>query len=133
MLQLYPQIRAVHVSAVVASGLIFLVRGVAVQARAAWPLAAPVRYASYTVDTVLLAAGAMLVAILPRAMFASGWLTVKLILIVVYILLGMLALKRARTPRGRLIGLLAALCTYGVIIVIAWTHSPLGPLVWLIH
>lgn len=133
MLPFYPQIRSVHVTAVLASGTIFLVRGIAVQARAAWPLAAPVRYASYAVDTVLLAAGVTLAAILPRAMFASGWLTVKLALVVVYILLGTLALKRAHTPRGRLLCLIAALCTYAIIIIVAWTHSPLGPLVWVVH
>ncbi len=133
MLQLYPQIRAAHVTAVIASGLIFLIRGVAVQVHATWPLAAPVRYASYAVDTVLLAAGAALVAILPSAMFANGRLAVKLTLVVVYILFGTLALERARTQRRRRLCLLAALCTYGVIVTIAWTHSPLGPLVWLVH
>ncbi len=133
MLQYYPQIRAVHVTAVIVSGTLFLARGVAVQARAAWPLAAPVRYASYAVDTVLLAAGVTLFVILPGALFANGWLAVKLVLVAVYILLGTLALRRARTPLGRLICLLAALCTYGIVIVIAWTHSPLGPLIWLVR
>ncbi len=133
MLQFYPQIRAVHVTAVVASGIIFLVRGIAVQARAAWPLAAPIRYVSYVVDTVLLAAGVTLVVVLPGAMFANGWLAVKLILVAAYIVIGTFALKRAHTMRRKLLFFIAALCTYAIIITVAWTHSPLGPLVWLLR
>ena len=51
-----------------------------------------VRYSSYTVDTVLLTAALMLVSMLPAAMFANHWLTVKLVLVVAYVGLGTLAL-----------------------------------------
>ena len=56
---------------------------------------------SYTIDTVLLTAALMLLTILPGAMFANGWLTTKLVLVVVYVVLGTFALKRGRTPRVR--------------------------------
>lgn len=133
VLSLYPDIWPIHVTAVILSGTIFLIRGVAIQTQARWPMTRPVRYLSYTVDTVLLAAGVTLVVILPHAMFANGWLNVKLVLVVVYILLGTLALKRARGIAWRRVCLVAALCIYATIIVIAWTHSPYGPLVWLLH
>ena len=86
------------------------------------------RYSSYAVDTVLLTAALMLVSVLPAATFANHWLTVKLVLVVVYVGLGTLALKRARTPRGRAICYLAALVVFGVVIGIARHHSPLA---WL--
>ena len=51
------QIKAVHVAAVLLSGALFLLRGLLVQAGAArWAMWAPVRYASYSIDTVLLTA-----------------------------------------------------------------------------
>jgi uncharacterized membrane protein SirB2 len=87
-----------------------------------------VRFASYGIDTLLLAAGATLVAILPRPVFASHWLDVKLVLVVVYIVLGAFALRRARTRRARAVFLAAAVATYALIVGIAVAHHPLG---WL--
>jgi len=58
--------------------------------------------------------------------FAQLWLTVKIALVVLYVILGSFALKRGRTPRARLACLIAALLVYGMIVSIAWTHDPLG-------
>ncbi|HET6630621.1 MAG TPA: SirB2 family protein [Woeseiaceae bacterium] len=133
MIEFYPQIKWLHVAAVIASGSLFLLRGVAVQARARWPMTTPVRYLSYGIDTVLLAAAVMLVAILPAALYANGWLTVKLVLLVVYVGLGTFALKRGRTPGIRLATFVGALAVYGCIIAVARSHNPLGPFVALVH
>lgn len=128
----YPQIKWVHVAAVLCSGAIFLLRGMLVQAgKQQLALAAPVRYLSYSIDTILLTAALMLLTMLPGAMFANHWLTVKLVLIVVYVGLGTFALKRGRTPRVRLNCYLAALLTYATIIGIALAHNPRGWLLWL--
>jgi len=120
-------------TAAAVSGAFFLLRGLAVQLRARWPRAAPARYLSYVVDTILLVAGATLATILPHAMFANGWLAVKLVFVVVYIVLGMFALKRARTRSGKLLCLIGALATFAIVVSIAVSHSPLGPLAWLIR
>lgn len=133
MFEFYPQIKWLHVAAVIASGSLFLLRGVAVQAQARWPMAAPVRYLSYGIDTVLLAAAVMLVVILPAALYANGWLTVKLVLLVIYIGLGTFALKRGRTPGIRLATFVGALAVYGSIIAVARAHHPLGPFVALVN
>jgi len=128
MIDFYSEIKWVHVAAVLASGTIFLLRGLAVQGNARWPMAAPVRYLSYSIDTVLLTAALMLLTILPGALYANGWLTVKLTLLVAYIVLGTIALKRGRTRKVRLVSFVAALVVYGSIIAIARLHHPLGPL-----
>lgn len=132
MMEFYPQIKWVHIAAVLCSGAIFLLRGALVQAgKQKFALAAPVRYLSYSVDTILLTAALMLLTLLPGAMFANHWLTVKLVLIVVYVGLGTFALKRGRTPPVRLACYLAALLTYVTIIGIALAHNPQGWLLWL--
>ena len=128
MIEFYSQIKWVHIAAVIASGALFLLRGIAVQVGARWAMAAPLRYLSYAVDTTLLTAALMLVTILPGALFANGWLTMKLGLLVVYVMLGTFALKRGRTPRTRLICLVAALAVYAFIISVAIEHHPLGML-----
>lgn len=128
MIEFYPQIKAVHVAAVLLSGGLFLLRGVAVQVGGRWAMAAPLRYASYGIDTVLLTAAFMLLTVLPSALFANGWLALKVGLLVVYVVLGSFALKRGRTARVRLATFVAALIVYGSMYAIARTHDPLGPL-----
>jgi uncharacterized membrane protein SirB2 len=127
MIEFYPQIKLVHLTAVFASGGLFLLRGLVVlAARQSWALAAPVRYLSYAIDTTLLTAALMLVSVLPGAMFANGWLAAKLALLIPYIVLGSLALKRARTQRVRLICFVLALLAFGCMYSIARAHHPLG-------
>jgi uncharacterized membrane protein SirB2 len=129
MIEFYPQIKWVHVATVLASGGLFLLRGLLVQAgRPGIAMAAPVRYLSYTIDTILLTAAFMLLTVLPGEMFSNGWLTLKVALIVVYIVLGMYALKRGRTPRVRMACYVAALAVFAFVISIARAHHPLGAL-----
>ncbi len=132
MIEFYAQIKWVHVATVVCSGLIFLLRGLLVQAGKPRPaMLAPVRYLSYSVDTVLLTAALMLLTILPGAMFANGWLSAKLVLLVAYVGLGTFALKRGHTAKVRTVCFVAALLVYVTMIGIARAHHPLGWLLWL--
>ena len=127
MIEFYPQIKWVHVAMVMASGLLFALRGLLVQAgRPRLAMLAPVRYLSYAIDTTLLTAALMLLTVLPGALFANGWLAVKLVLLVAYMLLGSFALKRARTRRGRLACYVAALATFAFIYTVARAHHPAG-------
>jgi len=126
MIEFYPQIKQFHIFVALLSGSLFALRGAFVIAGARWPNALPVKWLSYTVDTALLTAAMMLLTILPGAMFANGWLTLKVALVVVYIVLGVFALKRARTPRSRRGFYLAALLVYFAIYSIARAHHPLG-------
>lgn len=126
MLELYPQIKSVHVAAVIASGSLFLLRGLAVQAKARWPMITPVRILSYCIDVVLLTAALILVTILPSAVYANGWLATKLVLLVIYIGLGTFALKRGRTPAVRRATFAGALLVYATMFSIARTHHQIG-------
>jgi uncharacterized membrane protein SirB2 len=126
MLEFYPQIKAVHIAAVTASGLLFLLRGGAVQLGMSWAMAAPLRYLSYSIDTVLLTAALMLATVLHQFPFVQGWLTVKVLLLVCYVVLGSFALKRGRTRAVRTACWIAALLVYLFIVSIARAHHPLG-------
>jgi uncharacterized membrane protein SirB2 len=128
MIEFYPEIRNLHILTVILSGSLFALRGLSALAGARWPHAAPVRYLSYTIDTTLLTAALMLVSILPGAMFANGWLATKLVLVVVYVVLGVLAMKRGRTRGIRGGCYVAALLVFAAVFGIARMHHPLG---WL--
>ena len=122
----YLEIRAVHIGAVILSGLLMLLRGVAHNAfGASWVMAWPVRTLSYTIDTVLLTAALMLTTVIQQYPFVDGWLTMKVLLLVVYIMLGYNAL-RGRTRQVRWASLASAALVYGFIATIARAHSPLG-------
>ena len=71
MIEYYPDIKLLHVLSVVASGSLFLLRGVGVQIGAAFAMAAPVRFLSYTIDTVLLCAALLLVWTLQDVVLGS--------------------------------------------------------------
>lgn len=126
MIEFYPQIKLVHVAAVLLSGGLFLLRGLAVQAGIRWGMATPVRFLSYGIDIVLLSAALMLVAVLPSAVFANGWLWVKLTLLLAYVVLGSYALKRGRTAHVRLACFGAALLAFVAMYTVARWHHPLG-------
>ena len=125
MMTFYPQIREAHIFAVIASGGLFALRGAFALAGARWPHAAPVRYLSYSIDTTLLTAALMLVTILPGAMFANHWLTVKLGIVALYVALGV-ATMRARDPGVRVVCYIAALAAFVLVVGIARMHQPLG-------
>lgn len=126
MIEYYPQIKLVHVVCVLLSGGLFALRGTLMLMGSTRANSALLRYLSYTIDTTLLAAALMLVTILHLYPFVVAWLTLKIALIVVYIVLGAIALRRGRTPAIRRIAFGAALLVYAFVISIARAHHPLG-------
>ncbi|HNR22644.1 MAG TPA: SirB2 family protein [Steroidobacteraceae bacterium] len=126
MAEFYPWIKWVHVAAVVASGSLFFVRGLASHLGAGWTMAAPLRYLSYTIDTVLLTAALALTTIVRQYPYMHDWLTVKLLLLIVYIVLGSFALRRGATRGGRIVFWVAALVVLVMIISVARARHPLG-------
>jgi uncharacterized membrane protein SirB2 len=126
MIEFYPEIKWVHVAAVLTSGGLFALRGLAMLGGARWYMAAPLRYLSYTIDTVLLTAALMLATVLRQYPFAQAWLTVKVLLLVLYVVLGSYALKRGATRAVRAWCLGAALLVYAFIISVARAHDVRG-------
>ena len=127
MIEFYPQIKWVHVAAVLTSGGLFALRGLLLHLGAGgFANALPLRFLSYGVDTVLLTAALMLFTILPHAVYANGWLALKLVLLPIYVVLGTFALRRGRTARVRVATWCAALAVYALMLGIARAHHPLG-------
>lgn len=126
MTEYYLEIRWLHIAAAMASGALFLLRGLALNLFGwQWALARPLRYLSMTVDTALLAAALMLMAIIRQYPLADPWLSVKVALLVPYIVLGYMAL-RARSKAARLASLAGAAAIFLCIYSVARAHHPLG-------
>jgi uncharacterized membrane protein SirB2 len=128
MITFYPDIKLVHITAALASGAFFGLRAMALLGGMRWPRLAPVRYLSYMIDTVLLTAAFMLLTILPRALYANGWLLVKLCFVGAYVLLGILAFRPQRRPLPRAALIVAAGLCFLQVYCIARAHHPLGAL-----
>jgi len=105
---------------------LFALRGAAVIAGQSWPLRPWLRALSVAIDTALLTAGVTLWALLSLQPIRDAWLGTKLLLLLLYIVLGALALKRARTPRARVLAFTAALACYLFMVSVALAHHPWG-------
>ena len=124
----YADIRQLHIACVILSGSLFTLRGLLRIADVAIANHWAARIASWLIDTALLVAAILLTLIVHQYPLADAWLTTKVLLLVLYILLGLAALKRARTRRGRCVAFIAALLTYGFMIGVAVERHPAG---WL--
>ena len=126
MATLYSDIKLLHIACVVLSGSLFAVRGVMMMRGSPYTNYPALRYCSHFIDSTLLGSAVMLATVLHQYPFVHSWLTMKVVLLVLYITLGTLALRRGRTLRRRAVFFAAALLVYGFIISVAITHDPFG-------
>jgi uncharacterized membrane protein SirB2 len=120
----YVVVKYVHLAAVALSFSLFFLRGLwmildSPQLGQRW-----VRVAPHANDTVLLAAGVWLAFLLRLAPSENAWLTAKLIALLAYVGLGMLALRFLRSKGQRIAAWLAALAVFGYIVAVAVSHNP---------
>lgn len=127
MFEYYLEIRMVHITSIILSGSLYFLRGLAMQLfESPLGMAASVRYLSYTIDTVLLTSALMLMVTIGQYPFVDSWLTVKVLLVIAYIVLGAYGLKYGRTERVRVLCWAGALAVFGFIVTVARAHHPLG-------
>jgi uncharacterized membrane protein SirB2 len=119
----YGALKNLHVATVVVSYCLFLVRG-------AWMLAdSPmlakrwVRVVPHVNDTILLIAGIWLTTIIRQYPGTSAWLTAKVAGLIVYILIGTVAIRRGPTKPIRAAAWVAAQLVFFYIVAVALTHD----------
>ena len=120
----YPWIKSVHLGTAAFTSVFFLVRlgwmyrsSPLLQRR--W-----VRVLPHVNDSLLLASGVTMAVWLRQYPLIQPWLTAKLAALLLYILFGTLALKRARTRKRRLLAGIFALLCLSYIFAVALTRSP---------
>ena len=119
---LYETVKLVHVTAVAVSFSLFFLRGIWMMVDSPNLGRRWVRVVPHVNDTLLLAAGVWLAFEL-RLSPATPWLAAKLVALLVYIGLGMLALRPGRPKRARIAAWIAALAVFGYIAAVAVTRS----------
>jgi uncharacterized membrane protein SirB2 len=118
----YTSVKQLHVAAATLTIALFAVR-------IAWMIGSPeqlqrrwVKVIPHVIDTALLLSGAWLAWQLGTAAI-RGWLPTKLVALILYIALGMIALRRGRTRRLRIAAAAGAAVLFAYIVYVALTKS----------
>jgi len=90
-----------------------------------------VRFLPHIIDTVLLLVAIALTILINQFPLVTHWLPVKLITLIVYICLGMVALRLGKTKNQRVIAFFLALTVFSLIVLVAYYHHPLGILLFI--
>lgn len=121
----YTLLKHIHMTLAVLSASLFSVRGLALLRGAAWPRLKLWRVGSVLIDVALLGMAITLLAAYDFALLHAPWLQLKLVLLVVYIVLGAVAM-RARSRAVRIGAYAAALAALAHLFGAAFLKSPLG-------
>jgi len=124
----YATWKLLHQVTVVLSFAGFVARGLGSFAGAGWARGRLARSLPHGIDTVLLASALVMAWTLRLTPAAAPWLAAKIGGLLLYIALGMLALRPGRPLPLRVGAWLAALLCFGWIVSVALTKDPLGAL-----
>lgn len=119
----YLLLKHLHVTCVVTSVSLFVLRGTLELMAQPWRRWRWLRVAPHLVDTLLLGSALWLAWRLGQYPFVDGWLTAKVLALMLYILLGSRALGIKTPALQRPVYFVAALLSVGYIVGVALTHS----------
>lgn len=120
----YALLKMIHVGSIIVSYLLFFLRGVwlmqdSEKLRQRW-----VKILPHVVDTILLTSAIALAIIIQQSPLSDSWLTAKVIGLLFYIGLGMIAMRFGKTRRTRIIAWMTAQCVFIYIVLVALTKNP---------
>lgn len=107
----------------------FLLRWAWAMKNSRWSHHRLTKTAPHVIDTLFLVSGLMLAYSIGQYPFATGWLTAKILGLLIYILLGMTAMSDGTPRAGKVIAFLLAAFSYFWIISVARAKSPWGFLI----
>ncbi|OUR90266.1 regulator SirB [Gammaproteobacteria bacterium 42_54_T18] len=110
----------------VTSGVLFILRGIWMMMDSAQLQKRWVKVLPHINDTLLLGCAIALTVILQQYPFVDHWLTAKVIALVLYILVGTVAIKRGKTKKIRVFAFVVGLLLYGYIVGVAINHDVLS-------
>ncbi len=84
-----------------------------------------IKVVPHVADTLLLTSALMLAYTIGQYPFVDGWLTAKFFGLVLYIVLGSVALKHGRSRTARIAAWFGALTVFSYIVLVASRHDPL--------
>lgn len=123
---MYYAIKNLHMLLVVLSISGFVLRGVWMVSGSALLRHRITRTVPHVIDSALLVTAIALAVMISQYPFVSGWITAKVFGLVLYIVLGVIALRLGPTLWLRIVAFAGALVTYAWIVSVAITKKPWG-------
>ena len=122
---MFTTLKTIHISSVVLTASLFLLRGYWLFSGSPLLYRPAVRIAPHVNDTVLFCSALGMAVLIGQYPFVNGWLTAKFLALILYIVLGHIALKRTHGTMQRVAAFSAALLTLAYIVGVALCHNPL--------
>lgn len=120
---MYTLIKIIHMSCAMISVLGFLVRGILKIKESPMVEKKLVKVLPHVIDTVLLASAIALVVMSGQYPWVAPWVGAKIAGLVVYIALGVMTMRVAKTRQTRIISFALALVTAAYIFMVAATKT----------
>ena len=117
-------IKMIHISSVILSYLLFTLRGIWMMQGAAYLQQRWVKILPHVVDSVLLISAIALTIAMQQGPLSDPWLAAKVIGLLCYIGLGMVAMRFGKTRRTKIFAWVAAESMFFYIVLVALTKSP---------
>ena len=121
----YLSLKITHVSCGAISYVLFVVRGVWMMRGSAFLQRRWVKIVPHVVDTVLLAGAIAMAVMIRQYPLVAPWLTAKVIGLMLYVALGIVALKRGKSMHIRIAAWVAAQAVFFYIVAVAVTRNPI--------
>jgi len=120
---MYETVKLIHISTVVLTILGFVLRSYWMFTNSPKLQQRLVKIVPHIVDTVLLISGITLIVILNLPVLSHNWLLMKFAALVVYVVLGAIALGRGKTLRSRSLAFVLSLAIFAYIVGVALSKS----------
>ena len=120
----YIFLKLIHVSSVILSYSLFMTRGIWMMRGSAQLQRRWVKIMPHIVDTVLLASAIALAILIKQYPLADAWLTAKVMGLLVYIGLGVVALRYGKNRIIKISAWVMAQIVFFYIVMVALTKSP---------
>lgn len=118
-------VKSIHIVCALLSISGFVARGILMINRSPLLTARWVKVSPHIIDTVLLLSAIVLASQWGWSALQMPWLLAKIMALLVYIILGSLALRPGRPQSVRITSWLAAIATFAYIVSVALTKNPL--------
>ena len=123
---MYLTIKTIHMTCALISFTGFLFRAYLMVTESKWLNHKVLLITPHVVDTLFLVSGATMAFMVNFGLFSQMWLTMKIGLLMCYLLFVGIALNRGKTRSIRIAAFFLAVATFGYIVGIAVIKSPAG-------
>ena len=117
-------LKQLHLSTIALTLALFVLRGFWMMRQSPRLQARWVRIVPHLNDSLLLASGISLAILTQQYPLVNDWLSAKFFALILYIVLGTIALKRGQTRSQRIAAWFAALLVFGYMVAVAVTRDP---------